>query len=61
MIVYHKVNKYHRSTTSLSQIRALLAKSRNERGYDSAWVKVRYQLMEREEGEFQRCTCVGHT
>jgi 5-methylcytosine-specific restriction protein A len=36
-------------------------KSRHERGYDSAWVKVRNQIMERDEGECQRCKRAGRT
>jgi len=36
-------------------------KSRHERGYDSAWVKVRNQVMERDEGECQRCKHAGRT
>nr|WP_314540106.1 HNH endonuclease [uncultured Massilia sp.] len=34
-------------------------KSRHERGYDYAWVKVRNQVMERDEGECQPCKRAG--
>jgi len=35
------------------------AKSRHERGYDYAWVKVRNEVMERDEGECQSCKRAG--
>ena len=34
-------------------------KSRHERGYDSAWVKVRNAVMERDGGQCQRCKRAG--
>lgn len=34
-------------------------KSRHERGYDSAWVKVRNQVMERDGGQCQSCKRAG--
>jgi len=34
-------------------------KSRHERGYDSAWVKVRNEVMKRDGGQCQPCKRVG--
>ncbi len=36
-------------------------KSRHERGYDYAWVKVRNEVMARDGGECQPCKRAGHT
>lgn len=37
------------------------AKSRHERGYDSAWVKVRNEVMRRDCGLCQTCKRAGRT
>lgn len=34
-------------------------KSRHERGYDYAWVKVRKQVLERDAGQCQQCKRAG--
>jgi 5-methylcytosine-specific restriction protein A len=36
-------------------------KSRHERGYDYAWVKLRKQILERDEGQCQPCKRAGLT
>jgi 5-methylcytosine-specific restriction protein A len=36
-------------------------KSRHERGYDYAWVKLRRQILARDEGQCQRCKRAGLT